>query len=70
MYQEGQLRVPEELVVRVLLDFHSSSGHCGVARMAKEVQHRFVLPLQVPLIVTLQGIKRACKICQAEDPPH
>ena len=66
----GKLCVPEELVMRVLFDFHNSSGHIGVQRMLKEIEHRFVIPPSIPLAVTVQGIRRGCKICQASEPPH
>ena len=70
MYHFGKLCVPENLVQPLLWAFHSHSGHVGVQRCVKEAQNRFEFPPSIPFQKIIEGIRRACNVCQACEPPH
>ena len=44
MYQGLKLCVPEDLVSQLVWEFHFHSGHIGIDRMMRELEHRYIFP--------------------------
>ena len=70
IYFQGKLCVPESLTQRILWEFHIASGHLGIHRMTKEVDHRYIFPTSVQHTSIIDTIRRTCTICQASAPPR
>ena len=48
----------------------NATGHVGVARLLKDLAHRYVLEDMNSAAQQLTSIRRRCKICSACDSPH
>ena len=70
LYLNNKLCVPENLLHRVLWSFHISSGHMGITKFLREIEHRFTTPPNSQIKDITEQIRRNCTICQATTPPH
>ena len=64
IYLDGKLCVPESLVLRVIADFHSASGHMGKKKTCQALGLRYVIPPAETILDKVRQVKDNCLICQ------
>lgn len=70
LYYQGKLVVPENLVHRVVKDFHIYNGHPGIKRMKQEIKHHFHFSPSAAIGTIVENMGKSCHICQACNPPN